>query len=76
MERTLTLEVPEEVFESLRRKAEEAGKPPEALAIEYLAAATENRGGDPVEEFIGAFDSKVPEWADRHDEHIGCGSRQ
>ncbi len=74
MERTLTLEVPEEVFESLRRKAEEAGKPPEALAIESLAAATGDRGGDPVEEFIGAFDSEVPEWADRHDEHLRRGA--
>jgi hypothetical protein len=73
MERTLTLEVPEEVFESLRRKAKEAGQPPESLAIELLAAATRNFGEDPLEEFIGTFDGGGSEWADRHDEHLGRG---
>jgi hypothetical protein len=72
MERTLTLEVPEEVYESLRRRAEEAGQPPESLAIELLAAATGNLGGDPLEELIGAFDGGGSEWADRHDAHLGA----
>jgi hypothetical protein len=26
---------------------------------------------DPFEQFIGAFSSTVPNWADRHDEYIG-----
>lgn len=73
MERTLTLEVPEEVYESLRRRAEEAGQPPESLAIELLVAATQPHGGDPLEEFIGAFSGGDFEWADRHDEYLGRG---
>lgn len=73
MERTLTLEMPEEVYEALRRKAEEAGQPPESLAIQLLVAAIRSRDGDPLEEFIGAFDSGGSGWADRHDEHLGRG---
>lgn len=74
MERTLTLEMPEEVYESLRRRAEEVGQPPESLAIELLAAATRPNGEeDPLEEFIGAFGGGGSEWADRHDEYIGRG---
>lgn len=73
MKYTLTLEVPEEVYESLKRRAEEIGRQPEKLAIEYLAAATRNFSEDPLEEFIGAFDGGGSEWADRHDEHLGRG---
>ncbi len=72
MEHTLTLEVPEEVYESLRQRAEEAGQPRESLAVELLAAAT-RPGGDPLEEFIGAFGGGGSEWADRHDEYLGRG---
>lgn len=28
---------------------------------------------DPVEEFIGAFPSGIPGWADEHDHHLGGG---
>lgn len=74
MERTLTLEMPEEVYESLRRKAEESGQPPESLAIELLAAAIQPRGEeDPLERFIGAVDGEGGEWADRHDDYLGRG---
>lgn len=73
MERTLTLEMPEEVYESLRRRAEEAGQPPESLAVEMLAAATHPHGGDPLEKFIGAFDGEGVEWADRHNGYLGRG---
>lgn len=26
---------------------------------------------DPVEKFIGAFSSNIPDWADQHDKYIG-----
>lgn len=73
MERTLTLEMPEELYESLRRRAEEAGQPPESLAIELLAAATRLHSEDPLEEFIGAFGGEDSGWADRHDDYLGRG---
>ncbi len=74
MERTLTLEMPEDVYESLRRKAKQAGQAPETLAIELLAAATQPDGEeDPLEQFIGAFSGEDDEWADRHDDYLGRG---
>ena len=67
----LSLDVPEEVYESLVKAAEEAGQPPEELAVELLASATQSLADDPLEKYIGAFASNMPGWSDRHDEYIG-----
>ncbi len=71
MSRTLTLDLPEGVYRSLIQKAGEAGQPPEVLAVQLLTTATHPEAGDPLEEFIGAFDSQGIDWADQHDAHLG-----
>lgn len=68
MGHAMTLNVPDEVYRSLVQRAEEAGQKPESLAVQLLASATEP---DPLEEFIGAFDSRGSDWADRHDAYLG-----
>ena len=71
MEHTLLLKVPENVYDMLTRTAEQVGRPREALAVEWLVATINHLVYDPLEEFIGAFSSSVPNWADDHDQHIG-----
>lgn len=71
MSRTLTLSLPESVYSSLIQKADEAGQPPEALAVQLLTTATRPEADDPLEEFIGAFNSQGIDWADRHDAYLG-----
>jgi hypothetical protein len=78
----LILEVPEEVYEPLAKTAKQTGTTPERLAIEWLTVAGGHALHDPVEAFIGAFRSGVPDWADQHDRYIGqalmekgCGER-
>ena len=71
MSHTLTLDIPESVYRSLVQKADEAGQAPEALAVQLLTTATHSETGDPLEEFIGAFDSRGVDWADQHDAHLG-----
>ncbi len=44
---------------------------PEELAIQWLATAVQNVVDDPVEEFIGAFSSAIPDWPEEHDRLIG-----
>ena len=68
---TLMLEVPEDVYESLRKTAGQTGQSPEALAAQWLATASRNLADDPLEQFIGAFRSQGAGWADRHDEYLG-----
>ena len=67
----LTLDVPEEVYQSLIQKAEQTGQPPEAVAVQLLATATQHRVNDPLEQFIGAFRGHGADWADQHDTYLG-----
>jgi hypothetical protein len=71
MGHTLTLDVPEDVYQALVRKAEQTGQPPEDVAVQLLATATQHRGDDPLEQFIGAFRSHRADWADQHDTYLG-----
>lgn len=71
MGRTLMLEVPEDMYEPLAKTAKQTGQTPEALAVEWLMTAIRNAVNDPVENFIGAFRSNTPDWADEHDKYIG-----
>lgn len=67
----LTLDLPDEVYESLTRTAKETSQPPDAVAAQLLASVTQQVAEDPLERFIGAFDSRGSDWADRHDKHLG-----
>jgi len=71
MGHTLTLDVPEDVYEPLAKTAKQRGSTPEELAVEWLMTAIHHALNDPVENFIGAFSSSVPDWADQHDAYLG-----
>jgi hypothetical protein len=71
MNHPFILELPENVYESLLEKAKQAGKSPEALAVQLLTAATQTVVDDPLEQFIGAFSSHGSDWADAHDKYLG-----
>ena len=71
MSHTLLLEVPEDVYQTLAKTAEQIGQPPEALATQWVITATRHFANDPLEQFIGAFSSNSLDWADRHDEYLG-----
>jgi hypothetical protein len=71
MGHTLTLEMPQEMYEPLAKTAQQTGQTPEDLAAEWLIAAIRKAMSDPVENFIGALSSNVPDWADQHDKYIG-----
>ena len=75
MGHTLTLNVPEDVYQSLIQQAEQAGQPPEAVAVQLLASATQHKVDDPLEQFIGAFRSLNVDWADQHDAYLGKAAK-
>ena len=75
MGHTLTLDVPEEVYQSLLQQAEQTGQPLEAVAVQLLASATQHRVDDPLERFIGAFHSQDADWADQHDAYLGKAAK-
>jgi hypothetical protein len=70
MGRTLTIDVPEKGYQSLIQKAEQTGQPPEAVAVQLLATATQLRVDSPLEQLTGAFRSPDADWADQHDAYL------
>jgi hypothetical protein len=71
MQRTLVIEVPEDVFEPLAKTADQAGKTPEEIAASWLAAVAQKTSDDPLEKFIGSLKGTAPDWADQHDSYLG-----
>lgn len=47
------------------------GQQPEVLAVQWLKQISQQQETDPLEKFIGAFESNIPDWADEHDKYIG-----
>jgi hypothetical protein len=75
MGHTLTLDVPEAVYQSLLQQAEQTGQPPEAVAVQLLTRATQYRVDDSLEQFIGAFRNHSADWADQHDAYLGKAAK-
>lgn len=70
MGHTLILELPEDLYEPLSKKAQQAGLTPEELALRCLVTLILDAANDPVESFIGSFSSNISDWADQHDKYI------
>ncbi|MDQ3248036.1 MAG: hypothetical protein M3Q45_02395, partial [Chloroflexota bacterium] len=62
---------PDNIYASLVNAAKQLDESPEQVALHYLTTAIERLSDDPLEQFIGAFDSKGSQWADRHDAYLG-----
>ena len=76
MGHSLTLDIPDEVYQPLVEKAQQAGQTPEALATKYLAQAVQGEEQDPLLRWAGAFSSEVTDLAERHDDYLGDGLLQ
>ncbi|NJM08656.1 hypothetical protein HC891_24405 [Candidatus Gracilibacteria bacterium] len=75
MSHTLQISVPDTIYETLSKTAQQTGQPLEAIAITWLAVAAERVAHDPLDGVIGAFDSGGTDWADNHDHYLGQTER-
>lgn len=71
MNHILNLELPEDIYKPLIKNAKRKGRSPEETAIEYLKSILVKFENDPIEKFIGAFHSDIPDWTDQHDNYLG-----
>lgn len=71
MGHTLKLELADDIYEPLLKKAKQTGSTPEKVVVKWLVTAIRTAADDPVESFIGSFHSKTQDWADKHDKYIG-----
>ena len=71
MAATLTIEMPDELFEQLQRQARDKSTTPEALAAEYLATMVSSHSHDRLRRWAGSLASGVTDASLRHDDYIG-----
>jgi hypothetical protein len=71
MSHQLTLHIPDSLYSPLTQVASKTGQTPEQLVLQYLSQAIQSQTDDPVEQYIGAFSSTTPDWADQHDTYLG-----
>ena len=71
MSHILNIPVSDTLYETLTKMARETGQPLETVATKWLTAAAKQFADDPLDSFIGAFDSGHIDWADNHDHYLG-----
>lgn len=71
MTHSITLELPENVYRTLDEEARAKGRKVEEIALEKLENGESDETEDPLDKFIGAFRSDVPDWAENHDKYLG-----
>jgi hypothetical protein len=71
MSRTLSLDIPDELYQALQDFASRDGKTPEDVSVAWLTAMMECIANDPLMKLAGTLDSGVPDLAERHDEYLG-----
>lgn len=71
MNRTVMIQLPENIYKYLIEMSAATGQSRETLATEWLISGSHYVSDDPIDRFIGAFDSKGSDWPDEHDRYIG-----
>jgi hypothetical protein len=75
MSKVLTLQIRDDVYEPLLKKANQIGQTPEQIAIEWIENQIKTLTDDPLLQLAGIFESKITNVSDRHDEYIGQSLR-
>ncbi len=68
---SLTLQLPDEIFEPLMRQAQRAGNSPEGFVTDWVASVVLSPPDDPLLKLLGTLDSDVSDVAEKHDEYLG-----
>ncbi len=71
MSQTLQVEISDEAYLHLSRLARNEGKTPAELSAEIVNRNVAHLLHDPLDEFIGKFNSGVSDAAENHDCYIG-----
>ena len=71
MTHSLVLEIPESIYQPLAKEAKARGLNIEEIAIKILSEDSLKSSDDSLDQFIGAFETDISDFADRHDYYIG-----
>ena len=68
---TLTLELPDDVYEPLLHQAQRSASTPEALLTQWAVRAVQPVSEDPLLKLLGSIEGDVSDVSARHDEYLG-----
>ncbi len=71
MTHQLLLNIPENIYQKLIIKAQKQEETLESIALKYLDQITVEIEEDPLDDFIGAFNSNNSDWLENHDYYLG-----
>jgi hypothetical protein len=74
MNRTITLEIPEETYEAIEMQAETKELEPAQIVVEWLSEALKRAqiaAEDPLEALIGTLECEATDVAEHHDYYVG-----
>ena len=71
MSTTLTLEIPDQIYRPLLKKADKRGKTLDQILIEWLGELVKDELDDPLLQLAGAFSSDITDIGTNHDFYIG-----
>ena len=67
---TITLKLSTTLYQTLQNLATQTGRSPEEIVTGLLEKDLQIID-DPVDEFIGAFQTNIPDWGENHDYYLG-----
>jgi len=70
MSTTLTLEIPDQIYRPLLKKADKRGKTLDQVLIEWLGDVVKDELDDPLLQLAGAFTSDIKDVGTNHDFYI------
>jgi len=71
MSTTLTLEIPDQIYRPLLKKADKRGKTIDQIVIDWLGEVVKDEQDDPLLQLAGAFSSDITDIGTNHDFYIG-----
>jgi hypothetical protein len=71
MSTTLTLEIPDQIYRPLLKKADKRGKTLDQILIEWLGDVVKDELDDPLLTLAGAFSSDIKDIGSNHGFYIG-----
>ena len=71
MPTTLTLEIPDQIYRPLLKKADQRGKTLDQIILEWLGNIVKDDLDDPLLQLAGAYASDITDVGTKHDFYIG-----
>lgn len=71
MPTTLTLEIPDQIYRPLLKKADQRGETLDQIILEWLGNIVKDDLDDPLLQLAGAYASDITDVGTKHDFYIG-----